>query len=87
MKLPPDSDLTQAAEKLFQAARAYREAMKRDPEGRKRLGGVVFIRHEDGSCVVYSESSNYTRQIMMMTYDKHSDQLVFSELPDGEDEA
>jgi len=80
LELTPGSELERAAEEFFRAARSYREAMKRDPEGRKHLGGVIFIKHDDGSCVVYSESPKYTTQIANMTHDKHSDELVFSEL-------
>lgn len=67
-----------AAQTLIAAGRAYREAMKRNAPA--ELGGVIFVTFESGECVVYSESSRYSRQMQAMAHDRFKDELVFAEV-------
>jgi hypothetical protein len=81
IEIEPGSELDRAADAFFKAARAYREAMKsRAPT---ELGGVVFVRRGHES-VVYSQSERYTQQIAAMSFDRHKDEIVFSEAPEEE---
>lgn len=81
--IEPGSELDKAAADFFQAARAYREAIKKYlPEERH---GVIWLEW-DGELVLHSESSKYTRQIASMTFDRYRDEVVFFEVEEEGDE-
>lgn len=65
-----DEQLEKEIELLFQAARRYREFLKRNH--RDRLAGVLIARNGN-STILFSESERYSNQICNLIWDKNSD--------------
>lgn len=76
--LPNDDEHKRQASRFLQAARDYREWVKRNR--REQLHGVMWVISDSDESVVYTESEKYAVQLQRLVFDGELDVFRIDDL-------